>query len=104
MNKITYDDIINRIGFFRNRAKLSLRETSFQLGYNAQFMKTIENKSIELKVRTLLDFCDIVNISPLDLFYLGREYNEEDKYVLDMFGNLSKESRQIILDLMKKLK
>lgn len=103
-NKIDYNEIINRLGYFRTKSNLSLRETSLRLGYSEQFMKRIENKSVELKVRTLLDFCDIVNISPLDLFYLGREYNEEDKYVLDMFGNLSKESRQIILDLMKKLK
>lgn len=104
MNKITYNDVINRIGYFRNKANLSLRETSLRLGYNPQFMKTIENKSIELKVKTLLDFCDIVDITPQDFFYLGEEYNKEDKNVLDLYSGLSFESRKIVLDLMKKLK
>ncbi|MBQ7235751.1 MAG: helix-turn-helix transcriptional regulator [Clostridia bacterium] len=101
---MTYDEIINRVGFFRTKANLSLRETSVRLGYNPQFMKTIENKSIELKVRTLLDFCEVVDITPQDFFYLGEKFNKEDKDVLDLFNNLSADSKQTILNLMKKLK
>ena len=102
--KITYDDIINRVGFFRNRANLSLRETSTRLGYNPQFMKTIENKSIELKVKTLIEFCDVVDISLLDFFYLGEKYNKEDKDILELFSSLSDENKKIVLELIKKLK
>ena len=104
MSKLSYDDIISRVGYFRNRANLSLRETSLRLGYNPQFMKTIENKSVELKVKTLLDFCDIVDITPQDFFYLGNSYNKEDKNVLELFNNLSLENRQMIIELMKRLK
>ena len=104
MNKITYDDIINRIGFFRNKANLSLRETSMRMGYNPQFMKTIENKSVELKVRTLLEFCDIVDISIQDFFYLGKDYNPHNKNILELYSSLSNESKQIVVELMKKLK
>lgn len=104
MRKITYEEIINRIGFFRNKANLSLRETSLRLGYNPQFMKTIENKSIELKVKTLLDFCELVEITPQDFFYLGDQYNKEDKNLLELYHNLSSDNKQTILDLMKKLK
>lgn len=104
MGKISYDDVINRIGYFRTKANLSLRETSLRLGYNPQFMKTIESKNIELKVKTLLDFCDIVDISIEDFFYLGKEYNKEDKNVLSLYKNLSQESKNTIIDLMKKLK
>ena len=104
MKKITYDDIINRIGYFRTKQNLSLRETSTRLGYNPQFMKTIENKSVELKVRTLLEFFDIVDITAHDFFYLGEDYNKEDKFVLEMFNSLSQENKQTIIDLMKKLK
>ena len=104
MEKMTYEEVINRIGFFRNKANLSLRETSMRLGYNPQFMKTIENKSIELNVKTLLDFCDVVEITPQDFFYLGEKYNPNDKYMLEMFNSLSADSKQTIVDLMKKLK
>jgi transcriptional regulator with XRE-family HTH domain len=104
MGKITYDDVITRMGYFRNKANLSMRETSLQLGYNPQFMSTIENKTIELKVKTLLEFCELVNITPQDFFYMGEHYNKEDKNVLDLYNQLSNDNKQIILDLMKKLK
>lgn len=103
-NKIDYNDVINRIGYFRTKANLSARETSFRLGYSEQFMKRIENKSVELKVSTLLDFFDIVDITPQDFFYLGTDYNKEDKNVLTLYNTLSADSKQTILDLMKKLK
>ncbi len=104
MKNITYNDVIKRLGFFRTNAKLSMREASLQLGYNPQFMSTIENQSIELKVSTLLDFCDIVGITIQDFFYMGEQYNKEDKNVLELYNNLSPDSKQTILDLMKKLK
>lgn len=104
MGKITYDDVVTRIGYFRNKTNLSMRETSLQLGYNPQFMSTIENKTIELKVKTLLEFCDLVDITPQDFFYMGEHFNKEDKDVLDLYNNLTSDNKQTILDLMKKLK
>ena len=102
--KIDYNEIIHRVGFFRTKANLSARETSLRLGYSEQFMKRIENKSVELKVSTLLEFFDIVDITPQDFFYMGEHYNKEDKNVLDLYNNLSADSKQTILDIMKKLK
>ena len=67
-------------------------------------MKRIFNKSVELKVSTLLDFLELVDITPQDFFYLGKDYNKDDKNILDMFNSLSSDSKQTIIDLMKKLK
>lgn len=104
MKNIDYDEVIRRVGFFRNRSKLSMRETSKQLGLNKQFMTTIESKSIELKVSTLLDFCDVVGITIQDFFYLGEKYNEKDKNILELFANLTDENKNVVIDLMKRLK
>ena len=104
MKEISYDDIIQRIGFFRTKANLSMRETSTQLGYNPQFMTTIENKTIELKVKTLLEFCDVVGITIQDFFYLGENFNKEDKFVMELYSSLSSDNKQLIVDLMKKLR
>lgn len=103
MSKIDYNEIINRFGYFRNKANLSMRELSGRLGMNAQFVKTIESKQVELKVKTLLDFCEIVGIDIQDFFYLGKEFNSEDKNMLEMFKALSSDNKKIIIDLMKKL-
>ena len=103
-NKIDYNEIITRLGFFRNKANMSARETSLRLGYSDQFIKRIENKSVELKVSTLLNFCDVLEIDILDFFYLGKDYNKEDKNIIDLYSNLSKENKQLVVDLIKKLK
>lgn len=102
--KIEYNDVIHRMGYFRTKANLSARETSFRLGYSEQFIKRIENKSVELKVSTLLDFLDIVDITPQEFFYTDDSYNKEDKNVLELYNNLSSDNKQIILELMTKLK
>lgn len=104
MKKITYDDIINRIGYFRTKANLSMREASQQLGYNPQFISTIENKTIELKVKTLLDFCELVGITPQDFFYMGTNFNQDDKNVLDLYNRMSDENRRLVIELMQRLK
>jgi len=102
--KTTYDEVINRLGFFRNLKKLSAREVSFRLGYTEQFLSRIENKSVEMKVSTLLDYFEAVGITAQDFFYLGKQYSEENKKLLSMFAGLSSEGQATIIDLMKKLK
>ena len=101
---ITYDEILYRMSYFMNLYILSNRATSFTLGYGEQFIKRIMNKSVELKVSTLLDFCEIMNITLTDFFYLGNRYNENDKNLLNMFSRLSNENKEIIISLMNKLK
>lgn len=104
MKNKKYDDVLNRMGYFMNKANLSARQTSLRLGYSEQFMKRLFNKTVELKVSTLLDFMDLVEITPQDFFYLGKEYNKQDKNVLDMFNSLSIEGKETIINLMKQIK
>ena len=101
--KVTYKDVLGRIGFFRNRAKLSARETSFRLGKTQLYLSRLENGKYELKVSTLLELCEIFGITIEDFFYLGKDYNPESKEILTLFSNLSKENQQFALDFIKKL-
>lgn len=104
MGKINYDDVIARIGYFRNKANLSARETSFRLEKGELYLTRIENKQVELKVSTLLELMDIFGITIQDFFYLGKSYNEEDKNILNLFNELSDENKQFAIDFIKKLK
>jgi transcriptional regulator with XRE-family HTH domain len=103
MKKITYEDVLARIGFFRNNKNLSARATSFELGCGELFLSRIENGTHELRMKTFLELCDVFEITPQDFFYLGKEYNPESKNVLELFGNLSATDQQTILNLMKSL-
>lgn len=104
MENRLYEDILNRMGFFMDKANLSARQTSLRLGYSEQFMKRIFNKGVELKVSTFLDFLELVDITPQDFFYLGKNFNRENRNILEMFNSLSTDNQQTIIDLMKKLK
>ena len=104
MKKIDYDEVINRIGYFRNRVNLSARETSMRMGYNDKYISRIENKVNELKVKTLLDFCEVVGINISEFFYSGKEYSKEDMELFELINSIPKESKQTVIDLIKKIK
>ncbi|MBE5758355.1 MAG: helix-turn-helix transcriptional regulator [Clostridiales bacterium] len=102
--KMSYDDIIFRIGYFRNKNNLSARETSLQLGFSDSFVNRIERKSVELKVSTLLQFMDICNITPEEFFYYKPENYEKDKELLQIIKSLSNENKDALMDIAKRLK
>lgn len=102
--KMSYDDIIFRIGYFRNKNNLSARETSLQLGYSDSFVNRIERKSVELKVSTLLQFMDICNITPEEFFYYKPENYEKDKELLQIIKSLSNENKDALMDIARRLK
>lgn len=101
--KLSYKDILSRIGFFRNMKNMSARETSFLIDKSELYVSRIENGKIRLSVPTLLQLCDVFEITPQDFFYLGKDYNPESKNVLDLYANLSAKDQQSILNLMKSL-
>jgi len=101
---MSYDDVIFRLGYFRNNNNLSARDTSLQLDYSESFINRIERKKVSLKVSTLLDFMELVDITPLEFFYPDPKNFKQDKEIVELILNLSKENKEIITDLAKKLK
>lgn len=99
-----YKDIIYKIGYFRNKNKLSARELSLQLGYSDSFINRIERFNIELKVSTLLEFCKLIGITPFEFFYPNPETYAKDKELFEVISALSPENKETIIDLAKKLK
>jgi len=103
-NELSYTEILNRMFFFMDKANLSARATSLKLGNSEAYIKRILNEGVELKVKTLMEFCEVVGITLYDFFYLGKDYNKDDKYILDMYSKLSPKNKQTIIDLLKNLK
>ena len=91
-NKIDYGEVLTRMGFFRTQSKLSQREISLRLGYAENFMKRIESKELELKMRVFLEFLDIVDKTPQDFFYLGEQFSDDDKSLLILFSQLTQDN------------
>lgn len=104
MDKIYYDEILRRMGYFLNLANKSGRSVSLDMEHGELYLNRILNKNVELKMSTFLEFCDILNITPQDFFYLGDKFNANDKNILEKFSKLTDENKRIVLDLMEKLK
>lgn len=99
-NKNTYTEIIQKLSALRIKAGYSMRDLSLILGQNSQFIKSIENQKVELKLRTLLDILLVLGVSLQDFFYKDKG---EDESVLRLFDDLSAEGKELIFKLVKKL-
>ena len=101
--KIDYKSVLNRMGYFRSRNKLSFREASLRLGASQSFVNRIERQVTELKVSTLLNFMDLVNITPTEFFYSEPQNYKKDKEIFDAIQSLSNDDKEAILNIAKRL-
>lgn len=95
-------EIIERIGYFRNLKKISAYKLGMELGHSKTYFYRIESGEIQLTLDILLDVLDILQVTTTEFFC--PMLTNEDKNVLETFNGLSSDSKQTILDLMKKLK
>lgn len=95
-------EIIDRIGYFRNLRKISAYKLGLELGHSKTYFYRIESGEIQLTLDMLLDVLDILQVTTTEFFC--PTLKEDDRVLLDMISNLSSESKQTILDLIKKLK
>ena len=96
--------LINRLGYIRNRANLSARELSQRLGFSIAYIAKFENGDFNIPSEVLLEAIETCNSTPEEFFHGDISKYNEHKDLLEMYDALSKESKQTILDLMKKLK
>lgn len=102
--EINYEEVLKRLQYFRNKNHLSARETSLRLGLSESFMNRIERNAIELKVSTLLNFMELIGITPQEFFYSKPEHYKADKELLEQICKLSFESKESLKKLIKNMK
>ena len=107
MNKSISDTrkfLINRLGYLRNKANMSARELSQTLGYSPAYIAKFENGDFSIPAEVLLEAIEICNSTPNEFFYPNLEEYEQDKELIEILSTLSKDSKQTLIDLAKKLK
>ncbi len=95
-------EIIDRIGYFRNKRNISAYKLGIELGHSKTYFYRIESGEIQLTVDMLLEILDILQISTTEFFC--PTLKEDDLNLLNLIDNLSPENKQTIIDLTKKLK
>ena len=95
-------EIIDRIGYFRNKRNISAYKLGIELGHSKTYFYRIESGEIQLTVDMLLEILDILQVSTTEFFC--PTLKEDDLNLLNLIDNLSPENKQTIIDLTKKLK
>ncbi len=99
---LTKEEILNRIGYFRNLRNISAYKLGLELGHSKTYFYRVESGEIALTLDMLLDILDILQVTTTEFFCPSLK--DDDKILLEMINNLSPENKQTILDLVKKLK
>lgn len=95
-------EILERIGYYRNLRNISAYKLGMELGHSKTYFYRIESGEIQLTIDMFLEVLDILKVTTTEFFCPALK--DDDKTMFDLINNLSRENKQTILDLMKKLK
>ena len=94
-------DVIQRIGYFRNKAKLSARELSLRLGKHEGYINKLESKDFNLPTYMLLDIIEALEITPAEFFADGYANYARDKEILGLRKTVSNDKTENLLSFIK---
>ncbi len=96
-----YNDLIAKLGYFRNRKNLSARELSLLMDRSESYYFRIESGKIKLTCENLFEIMNILEISPTELFYYDPAKYEEDKEILELLKKMTKEEKEALCQIIK---
>ena len=96
--------LINRLGYLRNKANLSARELSLEIDKSFAYIAKFDNGDFSIPAEVLLDTISACNSTPEEFFWSDITKYKEQKELLLSFEQLSPESKETILNLIKNLK
>ena len=96
--------LIDRLGYLRTRAKFSGRELSLRLDKTPTYIGKFERAVFSIPAEVLLEAIEICNSTPEEFFSPDISKFPVHKELITEFDRLMPESKQYILDIIKKLK
>ena len=101
---MTIKEVINRIGYFRNKQNVSARELSLRIGKHDTYVNKLESLDFNLPVTILLEIIGALAISCEEFFSNNFTTYQLDKTVYDNFVLLSKANKDAIITIMQSMK
>ena len=98
---LTKQDIISRIGYFRNKKGFSAYELSLRLGYSYNYFYRVETGEIQLTIDLLLQVLEILEVTTFEFFYPNLTDFEIDKQNLELLKSLNTEEKKSLLTILK---
>lgn len=101
MKNIGIKEILYRIGYVRNQAKLSLRELSLRIGMSPQYMIQVESGRIVLTMEKLLNILEVCEF-PLERFFAANIQDwQVDTELQNLIENMPTKKKQNLLEFIK---
>ena len=88
------NEVIQRIGYFRNKINLSARELSLRIGKHEGYINKLESKDFNLPTQMLLVIIEALEITPAEFFaddYIDYKQNYELLHIIDSLKSDKKE-------------
>ncbi|MBQ7307268.1 MAG: helix-turn-helix transcriptional regulator [Clostridia bacterium] len=96
--------LINRLGYLRNRANLSARELSGRIDKSFAYFAKFENGDFNIPSENLLEAIECCGSTAEEFFWEDITKFSEEKEILNLYNELSNESKQTIKELLKNMK
>lgn len=97
-------DVVKRVGYFRNRAKISARELSLRIGKHSSFITKMEHGEFGITMPVLFDIFEALDITCEEFFSDNFVTYRKDKEISTTISKLSDDNKAKVLDFMKNLK
>ena len=95
-------EILSRVGYVRNKAKLSAREVSQRLGMSPQYVAQLESGRIVLTVEKLLQILEICEF-PIERFFSPNiDDYKIDNELKSLIESLPSDKKKNIIEFIKK--
>ena len=98
---MTLEELIERIGYIRNRANLSARKLSLALGKNAGYIHMLEtNRNFAPTFETLLEILDACNTDTEEFFYYSIPAYRHDKEIIEKLRGVPEDKKEALIRLL----
>ena len=95
-------EILSRVGYVRNKAKLSAREVSLRMGMSPQYVAQLESGRIVLTIEKLLQILEICEF-PIDRFFSSNIADYKiDNELKSLIESLPSDKKKNIIEFIKK--
>lgn len=95
-------EVIQRIGYFRNKLNLSARELSLRLGKHDGYINKLESKDFNLPTQMLLEIIEVLEITPAEFFADNYADYKKNKEILELIENMPSEKKSGLIAFIKK--
>lgn len=94
-------EVVERIGFFRNKKNLSAVELSMRIGMHESYINKLESKAFNLPVEMLLRIIEALEITPQIFFAENYANFETDDEIVSAVKKLPPEKKTALLKFLQ---